>query len=384
MKLKHLIIAAAILAGFVYYTSSTARRPLPVFQPAPKSASADSSTSTPQRGESSLGADERNNIDIYRDASPAVVNITTKTMSYDFFMNEYPSEGAGSGFLIDEAGHIVTNNHVVAGAKGVTVALGKDSKRYNATIVGTDPRSDIAVLQVKLDRKLPFVRLGDSNNLLVGQKVLAIGNPFGQFQNTLTTGVISSLGRTIRDQNNIEMEDMIQTDAAINHGNSGGPLLDSHGEVVGINSAIIGQAYLGIGFAIPINRAKEIANALLKDGHVARPWLGVQMWTVPPQVADALRLPVDEGALVVQLIENSPAEAAGLHGPDRMAVLGFQQIPVGGDLIVAADGQPVKSREDVIRAIDRHKVGDEMKLTVYRGSRKQDLTVHLRDAPVRR
>jgi len=376
MKLKHVVLAIALTAGFVYYTSSSIHK----MRPAPKSALADSPAQ--KSAEAGLGADERNNIEVYRESSPAVVNITTKTLSYDFFMNEYPSEGAGSGFLIDDEGHIVTNNHVVAGAKSVSVAVGKDSKRYTATVVGTDDHSDIAVLKIKTDKKLPFVKLGDSASLLVGQKVLAIGNPFGQFQNTLTTGVISSLGRTIRDQNNNELEDMIQTDAAINQGNSGGPLLNSHGEVVGINSAIIGQAYLGIGFAIPINHAKEIVTALLRDGHVARPWLGVQMVTINAQLAEALRLPADEGALVVQLVENSPADRAGVHGPDRMAILGFQQFPIGGDLIVAIDGKPVASREEVIRAIDHHKVGDELKLTVYRGSRKMDLTIKLTDRPV--
>ena len=376
MKPKHVVLAIALTAGFVYYTSSAIHKN----NHAPRLALADSPAQ--QRGEAGLGADERNNIEVYRDSSPAVVNITTKTLSYDFFMNEYPSEGAGSGFLIDEEGHIVTNNHVVAGAKSVTVVVGKESKRYTATVVGTDDHSDIAVLKIKPDKKLPFVKLGDSASLLVGQKVLAIGNPFGQFQNTLTTGVISSLGRTIRDQNNNEMEDMIQTDAAINHGNSGGPLLNSHGEVVGINSAIIGQAYLGIGFAIPVNHAKEIVDLLLRDGHVQRPWLGVQMVTINAQLAEALRLPAEEGALVVQLVANSPADAAGIHGPDRLAILGFQQFPIGGDFIVAVDGKPVTSREEVIRAIDHHKVGDEMKLTVYRGSRKVELTIKLRDRPV--
>lgn len=386
MKLKHLLLAVAVTACFVYYTSSAIHRVMPN---APRLALADGASGSPaenatalQRAEAGLGPDERNNIEVYRDSSPAVVNITTKTLSYDFFMNEYPSEGAGSGFLIDAEGHIVTNNHVVAGARSVSVAVGKDSKRYTATVVGTDDHSDIAVLQIKTDKKLPFIKLGDSASLLVGQKVLAIGNPFGQFQNTLTTGVISSLGRTIRDENNNEMEEMIQTDAAINHGNSGGPLLNSHGEVIGINSAIIGPAYLGIGFAIPVNRAKEIVSLLLRDGRVQRPWLGVQMVTVNGPLAEALELPAQEGALVVQLVANSPAEHGGVHGPDRMAMLGFQQFPIGGDFIVAIDGKPVATREDVIRVIDHHKVGDELKLTIYRKSRKMELTIKLTDRPV--
>jgi S1-C subfamily serine protease len=383
MKLRHLIFAAALAAAFVYYTSGRYRPALAVIERAPALAAAEAAS--PQHAnEAGLGADERNNIEVYRDASPAVVNITTKTLSYDFFMNAYPGEGSGSGFLIDGEGHVVTNHHVVAGSRGVTVAIGRDSTRYPAEVVGTDERGDLAVLKIKPGKKLPFVKLGDSASLQVGQKVLAIGNPFGQFQNTLTTGVVSSLGRTIRDQSGQEMEDMIQTDAAINHGNSGGPLLNSRGEVVGINSAIIGQAYLGIGFAIPINRAKQIVDELLKDGYVQRPWLGVETWTVPAEIAQALRLPVEEGAMVVRVVGSSPADLGGLRGAERVAVYGFQQIPVGGDLIVAIDGQPIKTREEVNRAIDHHKVDDVMRLTVYRGSKRMELKITLTAKPVSR
>jgi S1-C subfamily serine protease len=386
MKLRHLILAVAVTAAFVYYTTARlGAHPAEALHllgaPAPHSALAESAAAA-DRNEAGLGADERNNIEVYKDASPAVVNITTKSVSYDFFMNAYPVEGAGSGFLIDEEGHIVTNSHVIANSRGVQVAVGKDT--YTAQIIGQDARSDLAVLQIKATHKLPFVKLGDSGTLLVGQKVLAIGNPFGQFQNTLTTGVISSLGRTIRDEQGQELEDMIQTDAAINHGNSGGPLLNSHGEVIGINAAIIGQAYLGIGFAIPISHAKQIVAELLKDGHVLRPWLGVETWTIPGEVAEALKFPVQQGALVVKLQENSPADLGGLHGPDRTALYGFQQIPIGGDLIVAVDDKPVTQREEVIRAIDHHKVGDTMKLTVYRSTKKMDLNIKLEARPVAR
>jgi S1-C subfamily serine protease len=386
MKLRHLALAVAITAVFVYYTTSKlgARSGEPwrfALSNAPKSASADSAA---DRNTSGLGADEVNNIEVYKDASPAVVNITTQAVSYDFFMNAYPVEGAGSGFLIDDEGHIVTNSHVIANARGVKVAVGKDSTRYPAEIIGQDSRSDLAVLKIKVGRKLPFVKLGDSATLQVGQKVLAIGNPFGQFQNTLTTGVISSLGRTIRDEQGQEMEDMIQTDAAINHGNSGGPLLNSHGEVIGINAAIIGQAYLGIGFAIPISHAKQIVTELLKDGRVQRAWLGLETWTIPEDVAEALKFPVRQGALVVRMIENSPADVGGIRGPDRTAFYGFQQLPIGGDLIVAVDDKPITTREDVIRATEHHKVGETMKLTIYRSTRKMDLNIKLESRPVSR
>jgi S1-C subfamily serine protease len=387
MKLRHLILAVGLTAAFVYYTTAKlGAHPAEALRflsaPAPRSALAESAAA--DRNEAGLGADERNNIEVYKDASPAVVNITTHAVSYDFFMNAYPAEGAGSGFLIDDEGHIVTNSHVIANARGVQVAVGKDATRYPAQIVGQDVRSDLAVLKIKVDHKLPFVKLGDSATLLVGQKVLAIGNPFGQFQNTLTTGVISSLGRTIRDEQGQEMEDMIQTDAAINHGNSGGPLLNSHGEVIGINAAIIGQANLGIGFAIPISHAKQIVAELLKDGHVQRPWLGVETWSIPDEVAEALKFPVHQGALVVKLAENSPADLGGVHGPDRTALYGFQQLPIGGDLIVAVDDKPITEREEVIRAIDHHKVGDTMKLTIYRSTKKMDLNIKLEARPVQR
>jgi S1-C subfamily serine protease len=388
MKPKHLLLGLALLAAFVYYTSGhLAGRPVFSFAPAagPNTSLADAPTAAQKSNEAGLGSDERNNIDVYRDASAAVVNITTKTQSYDFFMNPIPSEGSGSGFLIDDEGHIVTNNHVIAGRQAkITVALAKDSTRYPARIIGTDDRGDLAVLKIDAKRKLPFVKLGDSAALLVGQKVLAIGNPFGQFQNTLTTGVISSLGRVIRDEQGQEMEDMIQTDAAINHGNSGGPLLSSRGEVVGINSAIIGQAYLGIGFAIPINRAKEIVGSLLKDGYVQRAWMGVDTWTVPAEIGEAMKLPITEGAMVVKVLPSSPAELAGLHPYDQVANYGFQQIPIGGDLIVAIDGQGVKTREDVIRAIDHHKVNDVMMVTIYRASKKMEIKVTLASRPVQR
>src|SRR5580658_1503497 len=313
MKCRHLILAVALTAAFVYYTTAKlgahSGQPLRFLsEPAPHSALAEAAA---DKNETGLGADERNNIEVYKDASPAVVNITTQAVSYDFFMNAYPVEGAGSGFLIDDEGHIVTNSHVIANSREVKVAVGKDATRYTAVIVGQDARSDLAVLKIKPDHKLPFVKLGDSATLLVGQKVLAIGNPFGQFSNTLTTGVISSLGRTIRDEQGQDMEDMIQSDAAINHGNSGGPLLNSHGEVIGINAAIIGQAYLGIGFAIPISSAKQIVSELLKEGHVQRPWLGVETWSIPDEVAEALKFPVHQGALVVKLNENSPADLGG-------------------------------------------------------------------------
>jgi len=382
MRLRHFVLAAVLLAG-AYYVSPV-RRPYSAGRlPWEKD---QASAAIPVTLAQSAGSnDEQNNIQIYKQASPAVVNITTVTLSYDFFMNAVPAEGAGSGFLIDDLGHVITNNHVISGARQVQVAVGNDKQRYRATIVGADPRSDLAVLKIDAGRKLPFLKLGDSTGIQVGQKVLAIGNPFGQFQNTLTTGVVSSLGRTLRDRSGSELDDVIQTDAAINPGNSGGPLLNSRGEVIGINTAIIGQTYLGIGFAIPINRAKEIVGDLLREGRVVRPWLGVrQSWPLTAELAEALQLPVEEGLLILEVVSSSPADVAGLRGGQRMAIIGNYQVPVGGDVIVAFAGQPVRDLSDVRRVLDRHKPGETVKMSIYRGRQKMDVSVRLEPVPVSR
>src|ERR1039457_6879316 len=242
-------------------------------------------------GPITLDATEAQNVRIYKQASPAVANIVTRAVQYDFFFNPVPVEGAGSGFVIDAAGHILTNYHVVQGAETIEVTLG-DQSRYKAKYIGADTRNDIALIQIDpKGRKIATLPLGDSRNLLVGQRVLAIGNPFG-FQSTLTTGVVSSLGRTVQTSQTTVIDGAIQTDAAINQGNSGGPLLNTHGEVIGINSAIFtpSATTAGIGFAIPINTAKNIAQDLIAEGRVHRASLGIPMvlelW---PDLAEALR-----------------------------------------------------------------------------------------------
>src|SRR5580700_3516162 len=224
--------------------------------------------------------DEQNNIDIYKANRLATVNITSIVYQRNMFFQVFPAKGIGSGFIINEDGEIVTNNHVVSGSRNVTVTLW-DKKQYPATVVGLDRRSDLAILRIKADRKLPFVRLGNSDNLVVGQKVLAIGNPFG-LEGTLTTGIVSSLGRSLQNEDGAPLEGLIQTDAAINPGNSGGPLLDSSGNVIGINTAIYGSqtasgeaGSIGIGFAMPINRAKEKLEEYRTTGHISHPVLGI-------------------------------------------------------------------------------------------------------------
>ena len=325
-----------------------------------------------------LTEDESINVRIYRQASPAVANILTKATEYDFFMDPVPVEGAGSGFVFDPRGYILTNFHVVAGAQSIEVVLG-DKTRYPAKFVGSDQRNDVALIKIDpKDKQLTALTLGDSSTLLVGQKVLAIGDPFG-FQTTLTTGVVSALGRTVQTSETTFIDEAIQTDASINRGNSGGPLINTHGEVIGINSAIYtpsGTA-AGIGFAIPINTAKLIANDLISEGKVRRAYLGVQTLELTGWLAEALDLPVREGLLVEQTTKNSPAAAAGVKGGDRAAQAGMRRIYIGGDVIVGLDGQKVANQFDMNVILNRKRPGDSVTVTVYRGAKKMDIAVKL-------
>ena len=325
-----------------------------------------------------LTDDESINVRIYRQASPAVANILTKATEYDFFMDPVPVEGAGSGFVIDPRGYILTNFHVVEGAQSIEVVLG-DQSRYRAKFIGADQRNDVAL--VKIDPKgkhLAALPLGDSGALQVGQKVPAIGNPFG-FQSTLTTGVVSALGRTVQTSQTTLIDEAIQTDAAINRGNSGGPLINTHGEVIGINSAIYTPTgtTAGIGFAIPINTAKNIANDLITDGRVHRAFLGVETLSVNDWLGEALDLPVKEGLLVERATKGGPAAAAGIHGGDRVAAAGMRRIYVGGDVIVAIDGHKVASQLDVNVVLNHKRPGDNVSVTLYRGGKKMDVPVKL-------
>jgi S1-C subfamily serine protease len=331
----------------------------------------------PQHNEH-LTEDESINVRIYRQASPAVANILTKATEYDFFMDPVPVEGAGSGFVIDGRGYILTNYHVVAGAQSIEVVLG-DKSRSPAKFIGADQRNDVALIKIDpKGKKLSTLTLGDSSTLQVGQKVLAIGDPFG-FQSTLTTGVVSALGRTVQTSETTFIDEAIQTDASINRGNSGGPLIDTHGEVIGINSAIYTPSgtTAGIGFAIPINTAKLIANDLITEGKVRRAYLGVQTIPVAGWLAEALDLPVQEGLLVEQATKGSPAAAAGIHGGDKVAQAGMRRIMIGGDVIVGMDGQKVSNQFDVNVILNRKRPGDTVTLTLYRGAKKLDIPVKL-------
>src|SRR5438874_326053 len=325
-----------------------------------------------------LTDDESINVRIYRQASPAVANILTKATEYDFFMDPVPVEGAGSGFLIDPRGYILTNYHVVEGAQSIEVVLG-DQSRHPAKYIGADQRNDVALIKIEpKGRQLTTLKLADSGAIQVGQKVLAIGNPFG-FQSTLTTGVVSAVGRTVQTSQTTFIEEAIQTDAAINRGNSGGPLINSHGEVIGINSAIYTPTgtTAGIGFAIPINTAKRIADDLITSGRVHQAFLGVQTLALAGGLAEALDLPVQEGLLVEVATKGGPAAAAGVRGGDRVVQAGMRRFYVGGDVIVAVDGQKVANQFDVNLVLNHHRPGDTVNVTVYRGGKKTDIPVKL-------
>jgi S1-C subfamily serine protease len=325
-----------------------------------------------------LTADELVNVRIYRQAAPAVANIVTRTVEYDFFMNPVPVEGAGSGFLIDAAGHILTNYHVVQNAQAIEVMLG-DQSRYPAKFVGADPRNDIALIKIDpRGRKLAPLPLGDAHTLEVGQRVLAIGNPFG-FQSTLTTGVVSALGRTVQTGPNTFIDEAVQTDAAINRGNSGGPLLNTRGEVVGINTAIFAPTgtTAGIGFAIPINTARRVAEDLITQGRVRRAYLGIEGRSVWPELAEALGLPVSEGLLIERVAPNGPAAQAGIRGGNRRVLAGLQDLWIGGDILVAVDGKKIASQVDVNLLLNRKRPGDTVTLALYRGGQKMDVRVTL-------
>jgi S1-C subfamily serine protease len=328
--------------------------------------------------DAALTDDESINVRVYRQASAAVANVLTKATEYDFFMDPVPVEGAGSGFLIDPRGYILTNFHVVQEAQSIEVVLG-DQTRYVAKFIGADQRNDVALLKIEPKGKtLVALPLGDSSKLQVGQKVLAIGNPFG-FQSTLTTGVVSALGRTVQTSQTTLIDEAIQTDAAINRGNSGGPLINSHGEVIGINSAIYTPSgtTAGIGFAIPVNTAKRIAHDLMTEGRVRQAFLGAQTLSVGGWLSEALDLPVQEGLLIEEVTKDGPAAVAGLHGGNRAAQAGMQRITIGGDVIVAIDGQKIGSQSDMNLVLNRKRPGDTVTVTVYRGGKKMDVPVKL-------
>jgi S1-C subfamily serine protease len=326
--------------------------------------------------------DEKNNISIYRRIGPGVVNITSVVIQRDFFLNPVPREGAGSGSIIDTDGHILTNHHVIRDSSKLEVTL-SDGSKWKANLVGADPGNDLAVIKIDAPRaRLTVIPMGDSSTLEVGQKVLAIGNPFGLGQ-TLTTGIISSLGRSIRSEAGSLIEDVIQTDAAINPGNSGGPLLDSEGKIIGINSAIISPtgASVGIGFAIPVNTAKRILPELIQKGYVSYPWIGASVFPLIPEFAKSLGLKVERGAMIIEVVQGGPADKAGLRGGDRQVQVGNVLLPVGGDVITEFDGEKVASGDELIRMIRARRPGDKVALKVLRNGKFLSVEITLGERP---
>jgi S1-C subfamily serine protease len=366
------LLALGLIIGLgAYWAGSRYGKPTP--------ASVSALPAVGQPGDESLDPTGAENVRIYKEASPAVANIITRTVQYDFFYNAVPLEGAGSGFVIDTQGHILTNYHVIQGAQTIEVTLG-DQSRYTAKKIGEDTRNDIALIKIDPGtRKLAVLPLGDSRNLLVGQRVLAIGNPFG-FQSTLTTGVVSSLGRTVQTSDNTFIDEAIQTDAAINQGNSGGPLLNTHGEVIGINSAIYtanGNTAVGLGFAIPINTARRVAQDLITQGRVRRATLGAEGRAIWPGLADALHLSVQYGILIERVDPSGPAAKAGIRGGNKSVIAGLQQLQIGGDVVVAINGKEVTSQVDLNVLLNREWPGDTVTLTIVRDGKKMDVPVKL-------
>jgi S1-C subfamily serine protease len=327
-------------------------------------------------------SEELNNISVYKKALPTVVNITSSAVAFDFFYGAVPQRGQGSGFILNKEGQILTNYHVIANAQQLEVNT-YDKHTYKARIVATDPHHDLALLQITAPNLVPAV-LADSQNLVVGQKVYAIGNPFG-LSGTMTSGIISAK-RSIQGPTGDLIDNAIQTDAAINPGNSGGPLLNSRGEVIGITSLIATNPNqsvdqnAGIGFAIPIDTAKAVLGDIQRYGHVRRPSLGIKSYPIGPDLADQMGLAADYGVLILRVLPGGPAERAGLHGGNQTAYLGNMQIYLGGDLIVGIDGREVTSTQDIDELMDHHQVGDVITVTYFRGRRKLTTRVTLGDA----
>lgn len=326
---------------------------------------------------------ERNNIQIYKNSSPAVVNITTTVVNYDFFLNPVPKQGSGSGIVLSPDGYILTNNHVIEGATLLEITF-TDGKSLTAKLIGRDPSTDLAVLKVDAtQQRLQPLNFGDSSQLQVGQEVYAIGNPFG-LTSTFSSGVISSLSRDLKTPSGRLMQDIIQTDAAINPGNSGGPLINSTGQVIGINTAIFSPtgSYVGIGFAIPSNRAQQVAQELIQYGRVIRPYLGVtSRLAVTPRIATHLKLGIKHGLLVDEVLPDSPAALSGIRPSQQQYQVGNKILRLGGDIILKIDNQDVLSVDQMVNAIESKKPGDKINLAIYRNGGIINLSVLLKKRP---
>jgi S1-C subfamily serine protease len=322
--------------------------------------------------------------DIYTGSKNGVVQVlATAVVSDNPFFGAQQARLLGSGFVIDKSGHVVTNYHVVEGASKVEVGFSGNAE-MPATVVGTDPSTDIAVLRIKRaeGRALRPLDLGNSDSVNVGDAVVAIGNPFG-LERTVTAGIVSAIQREITAPNGFAIDRVIQTDAAINHGNSGGPLLNADGKVIGVNSQIETESggNVGIGFAVPINTVKDVASQLLQHGKVEHAYLGVEMATITDELASNVRLPADKGVLIERIRPGSPAEDAGLQGGTTQVVVDGESFLVGGDVITKAGGQTIESAEELRRVVTARKPGDELALVVQRQNETKEVTVKLGRQP---
>jgi S1-C subfamily serine protease len=372
MRFRTLFIALALVGAFVYFTTAP-NSPLRRYQ--------GPLWSGPTVAHSAgLGGDELNNIDIYKAAKDSVAYITSTVYQQSFFFEMVPTRALGSGFLISPDGRILTNNHVISGSSKIEVRFA-DGSRYTGKVLVADRADDLAMIQIDPKKKVPFLKLGDSDGLQVGQKVLAIGNPFG-FSGTLTTGVVSSLGREIRNENST-LEGLVQTDAAINEGNSGGPLLDSQGNVIGINTAILAPSggNIGIGFAMPINRAKAMLEDFRVGKSFGRPRFGASTVFIAGDLAAELKLPTGGGLLIQEVGRGSAAEQAGLKGYRDVVLVGNERLGVGGDFITEVDGKAVTESDALARAIARKRPGDTIRVKVFRAGKLLDVAVKLGEVP---
>lgn len=390
MKLRPVLLVLVLLAAFYYVTthgastgqaipwlhtpSSTDSMRQAVYTGAKSGFELQEAAAAP-----AFDSEEQQNIAVYRKALPSVVNITSTAVAFDFFNRPVPQQGQGSGFILTREGLILTNNHVIDNAQRVEVTL-YDKHKYKATVIGVDKQHDLALLTINAPNLVPAT-LSESNGLMVGQRVYAIGNPFG-LSGTMTRGIISAI-RSIGVQSGSPIEDAIQTDAAVNPGNSGGPLLNSRGEVIGITTLIASNGSdqsAGIGFAIPINTAKAVLDDFAKYGRVRRPSLDIVTLPIGPDIAEQIGLPADYGILIERVLPGGAAEKAGLKGGTQRVYQGNTPVMLGGDLITALDGQEIATPQDLNAALNLHRAGDTAVVTIFRGQKKMTFKVVLGDA----
>jgi serine protease Do len=370
-----------VLWGFMRTQPTMGEAPLSLLADNPRGHPVEQAAAAPSPS-SFIEQEEQTIINIYQRLSPTVVNIVATTLEMNFWMEVIPRKGQGSGFIIDPRGYILTNNHVIGEGSRLEVTLAGRIK-VPAKLVGRDAEMDLAVIRVENKGDLPVAPLGNSDSLRVGQRAIAIGNPFG-LEHTITVGVISALNRQIRTSEEVSLFDLIQTDAAINPGNSGGPLINSRGEVIGINTAIFTpiSGAQGIGFAIPINLARDVALQLIEKGHVVRPFLGIY-GAVPldPELAKALKLKVNSGLIVQRVIRGSPADLAGIKEGNQPIIIGNLRFYLGGDIIVSFDNKKIVTLQDLSAAIRRRKPGDTVVVEVVRDDRQLKFTITLGKGP---